>query len=75
MVDYTNNLIEFCIKYKIELIGEYANVKKSTPIYFKCGQCENKVRKTYKNLTEFENSPNVCIWSGYCNKCFYLIHH
>ncbi len=74
MIDYSNNLIEFCNGHKIELIGEYANVKKTTPIYFKCVQCKNQIKKSYSKLTEYENSHISC-WSGLCSKCFYAIHH
>ena len=33
-VNYANELKEFCAKYKIELIGEYDNVKNTTPDIF-----------------------------------------
>ena len=75
IIDYTANLIVFCENYNIELIGQYCNVKKATPIYFKCGQCSTQVKKSFKNLTQYIDSPNVCIWTRYCHKCFYNIHH
>jgi hypothetical protein len=75
MIDYTKDLIQFCKNYNIELIGEYSNVKKITPIYFKCGSCGIQVKKSFKYLTKYIESPNVCIWCGYCHKCFRNIHH
>lgn len=68
--DYSNDLVEFCTQYKIQLIGEYTNVKNQTPIYFKCSQCQIQVKKSYKTLTKYKDSPNVCVWKGLCHKCF-----
>lgn len=64
-VDYTNELIDLCIKHKIELIGEYKNVKNTTPIYFKCGNCGIQVKKSYK----------ILVSNRFCHYCFRLIHH
>lgn len=74
-VDYTNELYEFCTKYKIELIGEYNNVKKVTPIYFNCSSCGIQVKKSYKNLTKYKDSENVCMYKNICSRCFRLMMH
>lgn len=69
-VNYANELKEFCAKYKIELIGEYDNVKNTTPIYFKCFNCGIQVKKSYKLLTRNKGFDNVCCWQNICHKCF-----
>lgn len=74
MVDHTAKLQEFCTGNQIELIGEYSNVKKTTPIYFKCNQCKIQVKKTFGKLTKYADSPNVSVWAGFCTRCFCLIH-
>lgn len=70
MVDYTNELIEFCDKYKINLIRKYENVKNTTPIYFNCFTCNIQVKKSYKTLTKNKDCENVAVWSNMCHKCF-----
>lgn len=72
VVDYTNDLNEFCTNYKIQLIGEYTKVKNTTPIYFKCSQCNIQVKKSYKSLTKHKSNPNIACWEGLCHKCFRL---
>lgn len=69
-IDYTAELYEFSAKYKIELVGEYTNVKKTTPIYFKCAHCEIRVKKSYGTLAKYKDHDNVCIWKNICSKCF-----
>ncbi len=73
--DYTENLKEFCTKYKIQLVGEYTNVKNTTPIYFSCNNCSTQVKKSYKSLTKYGDDENVAIWSGICDKCFSQSHY
>lgn len=74
-IDYTNDLNEFCIKHKIQLIGEYKNIKNTTPIYFKCTCCNVEIKKSYKYLTKNKDSENVACWSGICAKCFRMSMH
>lgn len=69
-INYSNELIEFCTQYKIQIIGEYTNVKNTTPIYFKCSSCKIQVKKSYKTLTKYKDLPNICAWKGLCDKCF-----
>lgn len=69
-IDNTNDLNEFCTKYKIQLIGEYKNVKNTTPIYFKCSSCNVEVKKSYKFLTKNKDSEIVAGYTKFCNKCF-----
>ena len=75
MSNNSDILINFCIRNNIELINDYPIVKKTTPIFFKCGMCKIQVKKSFANLTKYIDSPNVSIWSGYCHKCFRQIHH
>ena len=70
-------MIDFCKLYSIQLEHNYEHekVKKTTPIYFYCGQCGIKVKKSFKLLIRYIDHPNVATWSGFCNKCFKMIHH
>ena len=74
-MDYTEELYNFSNKYKIKLIGEYANVKKNTPIYYSCSNCNIQVKKSYGTLTKYIDSPNVCIYKKFCDKCFRIMHY
>jgi P pilus assembly chaperone PapD len=69
-IDYTNDLNEFCTKYKIQLVGNYTNVKNTTPIYFNCKHCNFQVKKSYKLLTKYKDNDNIAGWSSICDKCF-----
>ena len=70
VVDYTTELYEFCTKYKIQLIGEYTNVKNTTLIYFNCAHCGYQVKKSYKLLTKYKGHDNICVWKNLCDRCF-----
>lgn len=76
-IDHTEELYKFCAEYKVKLIGEYTNVKKTTPIYFSCFQCGTQVKKSYKYLTRNKDCENKWMngWSGICSRCFrYAVH-
>ena len=75
VVDYTTELYEFCTKYKINLIGEYSNVKNTTPIFFKCFNCGIEVKKSYKLLTKYKGNDNICVWENLCHRCFRIAMH
>ena len=64
-VNYINNLTEFVEKYKIELVGNYDVVKKTTMIHYKCGHCGIPLKKSYMCLTRTEHP-----WVDHCSKCF-----
>jgi len=74
-MDLTVELYEFCEKYKINLIGNYTQVKKTTPIYFYCSSCGFQVKKSFKCLTQYKDSPNVCMYSQFCTRCFRAMNY
>ena len=74
-IDYTNDLYEFCTKHKIELIGEYANVKNTTPIYLKCLSCGIQIKKSYKYLTVNKDKDFIASLTNICHKCFRHMMH
>lgn len=75
IIDNTNNLYEFCEKYKIKLIGEYSNVKNSTIIYYECQSCCVKVKKSYKCLTKYKDNEFIGNCGKFCHKCFRVMMH
>lgn len=74
-VDYTNDLYEFCSKYKIQLIGNYTNVKNKTMIHFNCKCCKTEIKKSYEFLTRYKDYDNVAPYSGICSRCFKNMMH
>jgi hypothetical protein len=74
-MDLTEQLNEYCKSYNINLVGEYAKVKKTTIINFNCSYCNTITSKSYKCLTKYIDHPNVCIWSGLCTICYKSTHH
>ncbi len=73
VINNTNDLYEFCIKYEIKLIGEYLNVKNTTPIYLNCSRCDVEVKKSYKRLIKYKDSENVACYEKYCCRCFRMM--
>lgn len=74
-IDYTNDLNEFCAKHKIELIGQYVNVKNTTSIYLKCSSCGIQIKKSYKNLTVHKDNDFIASLANICHKCFRHMMH
>ena len=73
-MNLTEELYSFCESNQVNLIGAYENVKKTTPIYFHCSQCNRKQKKSYKCLTEYKNTQ-ISVWAPFCPKCFKRIHY
>ena len=68
-MNLTEELYKFCESNNIKLVGNYENVKKTTPIYFNCSACNIQQKKSYKCLTK-NKDIHVSIWSQFCHKCF-----
>ena len=74
-MDLTTELYQFTNQYKIHLIGEYNQVKKTTQIIYSCSSCASQVSKSYKILTQYKDFPNVAIYTQFCAKCFKSMHY
>ena len=73
-MNLTEELYKFCEKNHIKLVGNYENVKKTTPIYFNCSTCNIQQKRSYKCLTQYKDT-DVSIWSQFCHKCFKSMHY
>ncbi len=74
-MDLTEELYNYANKYEIKLIGEYEKVKKTTPIFYSCYQCGIQIKKSYKTLTKYKDSPYMSACVNNCNRCIKIMFY